>query len=559
MTETALEQQRDSISRDKSDSQGPPKRTPSVSDKVQERKNVSRPTSGAERASLSRGSQKSKRQHSDNPESPGEHPENDEDAHLSGDQTGGEGDGEERSLSGMQPHIELFDPDKEYDTDLEVEESKETFDRNWEEIYMEACKRYTVVPASYFTRNMKRETLIMRHHGLGAKGAQAIAVALVTNTRVTKLDLSDNHIGEGGTLAIAEMLKENFYIADLSLADNAIGEVGMMAMSEIMKSNPSLTNVTLSGCELDDSMSHIIGDAIEKMQKVEVLDLSHNKLGDKSAEAIAKGISESMSLRTLDLSWNNFRPKGIVTLAKGIKQAYSMTKCNLSWNGVENEGALAIADAIKSTDILKEIDVTNTRINTEAAVNLAKGLAVNETLMILKMGKNPMESAGCYGVITQVMLNANSKLQEIYFDDILVNKDFDEQLAKLHEIHPSIQVFAGGHEEERRKKAPAYLDHPLLKIKKYCQEKEINLLELYQQADKEQTLNISKDEFRSVLQDTGIGLTDEEMATITVQLDRDMTGFINYHDIFSEKTLQEAKNEANRLYMEQVVKYAARK
>ena len=83
--------------------------------------NVSRPTSGAERASLSRGSQKSKRQHSDNPESPGEHPENDEDAHLSGDQTGGEGDGEERSLSGMQPHIEVFDPDKEYDTDLEVE------------------------------------------------------------------------------------------------------------------------------------------------------------------------------------------------------------------------------------------------------------------------------------------------------------------------------------------------------------------------------------------------------------------------------------------------------
>ena len=65
-----------------------------------------------------------------------------------------------------------------------------------------------------------------------------------------------------------------------------------------------------------------------------------------------------------------------------------MTKCNLSWNGVENEGALALADAIKSTDILKEIDVTNTRINTEAAVNLAKGLAVNETLMILKVTNN---------------------------------------------------------------------------------------------------------------------------------------------------------------------------
>ena len=46
---------------------------------------------------------------------------------------------------------------------------------------MEACKRYNVVPASYFLRNMKRENLIMRHHGLGPKGAHAIAIALVVS------------------------------------------------------------------------------------------------------------------------------------------------------------------------------------------------------------------------------------------------------------------------------------------------------------------------------------------------------------------------------------------
>ncbi|XP_063723252.1 leucine-rich repeat-containing protein 74A-like isoform X2 [Symsagittifera roscoffensis] len=557
----------DLVSRDKSDSQGPPKRTPSVTDKVQTRKNVSRPTSsGQERISLSRGSQKSKQ--SDPTEggdqNAGDHTERGEGYNEEGEYEGGEGMGEgDRSYSGARDTTReeeaVFDPDKEYDTDLEIEESKESFDRNWEEIYVEACKRYNVVPASYFQRNMRKENLIMRHHGLGAKGAQAIAVALVTNTSVVKLDLSDNNIEEGGALAIAEMLKENFYIAELSLADNAIGEAGMTAVSEIMRSNPSLTTVCLSGCELDDSMALIIGDAIEKMQKVEVLDLSHNKLGDKSAEALSKGISESMSLRSLDISWNNFRPKGIVTLAKGIKQAYSMTKCNLSWNGIENEGALALADAIKTTDILKELDISNTRMNTEAAINFAKGLAVNETLLVLRMGTNPMESAGCYGVITQVMLNPNSKLQEIYFDDIIVNKDFDEQLAKLHEIHPNIQVFPAGHEEQRKKKVPAKLDHPCVKVKKFCHEKNINLLELFQQVDKEGTFTISKDDFRSTIQETGLELTDEEMATITVQMDRDMSGFINYHELFSETKLQEARDEADRKYIEQVVQYAARK
>ena len=45
-----------------------------------------------------------------------------------------------------------------------------------------------------------------------------------------------------------------------------------------------------------------------------------------------------------------------------------------------------------------------------------------------------------------------------------MNKDFDEQLAKLHEIHPNIQVFPAGHEEQRKKKVPAKLDHPCVKV-----------------------------------------------------------------------------------------------
>ncbi len=63
-----------------------------------------------------------------------------------------------------------------------------------------------------------------------------------------------------------------------------------------------------------------------------------------------------------------------------------------------------------------------------------------------------------------------------------------------------MQVFTGGHEEEMRKKVPPKLDHPLLKLKKFCHEKELNLLELFQQVDKDQTQSIGKDEFRSVLQ-----------------------------------------------------------
>ena len=82
----------------------------------------------------------------------------------------------------------------------------------------------------------------------------------------------------------------------------------------------------------------------------------------------------------------------------------------------------------------------------------------------------------------------------------MVNKDFDDQLAKLLEVNPNIEVITGGHEEERRKKIPAALDHPLLKLKKFCEEKEIKLVKLFHQIDKDSTENISKDDFRGVIQ-----------------------------------------------------------
>lgn len=49
------------------------------------------------------------------------------------------------------------------------------------EKYIKACKELRIVPASYFLRNMTNVRLNMAHHGLGPKGAKAIAIGLMVS------------------------------------------------------------------------------------------------------------------------------------------------------------------------------------------------------------------------------------------------------------------------------------------------------------------------------------------------------------------------------------------
>uniref|UniRef100_A0A8D2LKX3 Leucine rich repeat containing 74A n=1 Tax=Varanus komodoensis TaxID=61221 RepID=A0A8D2LKX3_VARKO len=83
------------------------------------------------------------------------------------------------------------------------------------ELYIEACKLVGVVPVSYFIRNMEEPVMNLNHHGLGPKGTKAIAIALVSNTTITHLELEDNWILGEGTTYLVQMLRENCYIQEM--------------------------------------------------------------------------------------------------------------------------------------------------------------------------------------------------------------------------------------------------------------------------------------------------------------------------------------------------------
>lgn len=62
-------------------------------------------------------------------------------------------------------------------------EEKEAYDPTGAVAYHKCCEMLGIVPVSHFLHNLQAKDAIvsLRHHGLGPKGAKAIAVALTVS------------------------------------------------------------------------------------------------------------------------------------------------------------------------------------------------------------------------------------------------------------------------------------------------------------------------------------------------------------------------------------------
>ncbi|KAM9330829.1 uncharacterized protein PAF06_018672 [Gastrophryne carolinensis] len=425
-----------------------------------------------------------------------------------------------------EERVTSSDTEDDCDTDLEIEDAKETYDPSGKSRYLSACQLFGVVPVSFFLRHMGDTELVMRHHGLGAQAVKAIALSLVTNTTIVNLDLSDNWLEEDGAMAIADMLRENCYISELHLCDNKLGLKGAKALSMTLMENTTLQKVDLSGNEFDDQAAPYFSDAFMNNQKVESMDLSHNMFGDESGEILASGIAENTGMLELNLSWNNFRGRGAVALAKGLGSNIFLKVLNVSYNGFGNDGAAALGEALKLNNILEEIDISNNRISLQGAVHFALCLKENKTLRVLKMARNPIQSEGCFAILKSIQANSESAIESLDFSDVVVNKQFDDLYAAVKETMPNLTIKHGGNSDMFKRSFPK--TNLIQKVKQYAKENNLQMSELLEKMDGRGHDQVTHEDFEQWLMSSGLSMPKEEIKQLIDFLDKDKTGTIDF-------------------------------
>nr|XP_006640375.1 PREDICTED: leucine-rich repeat-containing protein 74B-like [Lepisosteus oculatus] len=425
---------------------------------------------------------------------------------------------------------ETVSAEEEWDTDLELEDMKEPYDPTGHSCYKAACKVFGVVPVSYFLRHMNDTELIMMHHGLGPQSAKALAVPLVTNTSILKLNLRDNWIEGLGGAAIAEMLKENCYITEIDLSENKLGERGAQALSSMLLENTTLVTISLSGNDFDDHAAKHLAEALVSNQKVESMVLSHNMMGDGAGETLGNAIAENTGLKTLNLSWNCLRGKSSIAVAKGLGANIFLRKLDLSYNGFGKDGAAALGEALKVNNVLEDLNISNNQIPPEGAVRFAMGLKENKTLKILSMSRNPMQSAGCYGILKSMEGNPESAIETLDFSDIIVNKDFDELYNKVKEMFPNLQVKHERNADSFSFKTSKVPKDPLGKLKYHIKKNNLKLEDSFDSVEEGGSALITRAEFQLGLKGIGTCLTMEEVQQLMDDLDKDNCGEIDFRE-----------------------------
>uniref|UniRef100_F6W880 Leucine rich repeat containing 74A n=2 Tax=Macaca TaxID=9539 RepID=F6W880_MACMU len=428
------------------------------------------------------------------------------------------------------PTVEKVKPARENsETDLEIEDNEKFFTTGQKELYLEACKLVGVVPVSYFIRNMEESYVNLNHHGLGPRGTKAIAIALVSNTAVTKLELEDNCIMEEGVLSLVEMLQENYYLQEMNISNNHLGLEGARIISDFFERNSSsIWNLELSGNDFKEESAAPLCQALSTNYRIKKLDLSHNQFSDIGGEQLGQMLAINVGLTSLDLSWNNFHTRGAVALCNGLRGNVTLTKLDLSMNGLGNEGAVALGEVLRLNSCLVYLDVGGNDIGNEGASKISKGLESNESLRVLKLFLNPISMDGAILLILAIKRNPKSRMEELDISNVLVSEQFMKTLDGVYAVHPQLDVVFKAVQGLSAKKTIFLLTNPMKLIQNYADQHKITVMDFFKSLNPTGTMKMSVDEFQKVMiEQTKVPLNQYQVREVIKKLD-EKTGMVNF-------------------------------
>nr|XP_024653068.1 leucine-rich repeat-containing protein 74A isoform X2 [Macaca nemestrina] len=447
------------------------------------------------------------------------------------------------------PTVEKVKPARENsETDLEIEDNEKFFTTGQKELYLEACKLVGVVPVSYFIRNMEESYVNLNHHGLGPRGTKAIAIALVSNTAVTKLELEDNCIMEEGVLSLVEMLQENYYLQEMNISNNHLGLEGARIISDFFERNSSsIWNLELSGNDFKEESAAPLCQALSTNYRIKKLDLSHNQFSDIGGEQLGQMLAINVGLTSLDLSWNNFHTRGAVALCNGLRGNVTLTKLDLSMNGLGNEGAVALGEVLRLNSCLVYLDVGGNDIGNEGASKISKGLESNESLRVLKLFLNPISMDGAILLILAIKRNPKSRMEELDISNVLVSEQFMKTLDGVYAVHPQLDVVFKAVQGLSAKKTIFLLTNPMKLIQNYADQHKITVMDFFKSLNPTGTMKMSVDEFQKVMiEQTKVPLNQYQVREVIKKLD-EKTGMVNFRVVVRRNHKADKKGSLTQL------------
>jgi len=243
-------------------------------------------------------------------------------------------------------------------------------------------------------------------------------ICRVVSSKLTNLDLCNNHVTDAGVASLREALKQTgCKVSTLCLTKNEITDAGVDSLCDALKHPSSkVTTLNLSFNEVTDVGATALSEALEHPNcKVTELDLGFNKLTVNGVGSLSDVLPRpGCKVTELSLFGNHITDASIVRLSKSLAhKSCLVTELDLGNNKITHEGVSRLCEAIKQ----KSCKVTT-----------------------LRLGGNKINADGVAS-LTEVLKQASCKVTMLGLDD---NQITDADVARLCEAlkHPSCKITA---------------------------------------------------------------------------------------------------------------------
>uniref|UniRef100_A0A672LE66 NACHT LRR and PYD domain-containing protein n=1 Tax=Sinocyclocheilus grahami TaxID=75366 RepID=A0A672LE66_SINGR len=288
----------------------------------------------------------------------------------------------------------------------------------------------------YEENNLSKRCFV-RFDGCGLDEAccETLSSALESsNSHLTELDLSNNHLQDSGVKLLSDGLKSSHCRLNILrlCGCNLTAQSCESLSSALQSSNSHLNVLDLSNNDLQDSGVELLSEGLKSPNsKLEILRFSICNLTAHSCESLSSVLQSSNSvLRELDLSKNDLQDSGVKLLSEGLKSPNSKLEilrfefsiCNLTAQFCES-----LSSALQSSNsVLRELDLSNNDLQDFGVKLLSDGLkSPNSKLEILRFSICNLTAQACESLSS--VLSSNSVLRELD----LSNNDLQDSGVKL--------------------------------------------------------------------------------------------------------------------------------
>lgn len=244
------------------------------------------------------------------------------------------------------------------------------------------------------------EELYFMNNGISEEAAVAICELLPSAEKLRVLHFHNNMTGDAGAIALSRLVTNARALEDFRFSSTRVAAEGGIALAHALLSGSRLRKIDLRDNPFGEEVAIPLSRPLKHHMGLTEIFFSYIGLEDKGTKVLLEALKVGApGLQVLDLAGNDITRKSANLLADCISTKTHLTKLNLSENELLDRGVVTVCNALlKDHDSLLELDLCETEIGRIGACAAAKAVVEKPDFRLLKINGNHISEFGVEAV-----------------------------------------------------------------------------------------------------------------------------------------------------------------